>query len=578
MNPKNILKVAKNWHFKNQNKPIRPHRQICLSKITLRALIGQKQNKGDSCFSCPISVSSNHNSKQRHAVKSNCRKIKSKPASKCVSLQNTEVSHKSKFPVKIRKLRHQYLNSTGQKSTHPLKTCDDKPSWLHPGTKVRNLTKVCYLITSKIIRLLKIEALTGYVMAKTNKNPEKGEEKSNERGHKDLSKKSKSSKKHESKTAKRGVINSEELKVQLAAATKNVKKRSSSKTLGNEEKRKHLSAVQSTMNKIPVKSKEKKKSHKAAPTIPQIEIPKTPERKKSHKAAPTTPQITAPKTPERIDTSDISPVKGTPFYKFTGSPSKKANVKRKRNANRIESEQESESSEPQERERKRAKKSRIQETTEEQSSSSEEIEDVVPGESPRARLRRIQALIWAGKTGSRETRTRLSNRSNTLFHQVIKEGRKITRRNPKVPFKARPKKPANGASISHHAPGKMLKAKKIMDKQYAGKLLRYYLNGFGYQLRLAEADRKMQELTLPELEPNKRVKAKGNRPARMEVDSRRRSTHKNLRRLKKALDALDQHLCPNIGAFPVEQDQSKIRYVCLMASDEEANVDAHPNG
>ena len=124
----------------------------------------------------------------------------------------------------------------------------------------------------------------------------------------------------------------------------------------------------------------------------------------------------------------------------------------------------------------------------------------------------------------------------------------------------------------------MLKAKKIMDKQYAGKLLRYYLNGFGYQLRLAEADRKMQELTLPELEPNKRVKAKGNRPARMEVDPRRRSTHKNLRRLKKALDALDQHLCPNMGAFPVEPDQSKIRYVCLMASDEEANVDAHPNG
>ena len=178
------------------------------------------------------------------------------------------------------------------------------------------------------------------------------------------------------------------------------------------------------------------------------------------------PDNEAPKTPERIDTSDIGLVPGTPLFKFTGSPSKsrKTIVKRKRKAIRIKSEPESESSEPHKRVRKRAKKSHIHETTEEQSSSSEDLEDVVPGESPRARHRRIQALIRAGKTGSREIRTRLNNRSNTLFHQVTKEGRKITRRNPNEPFKDRPKKPATGASISHHAPGKMLKAKKVMDR------------------------------------------------------------------------------------------------------------------
>ena len=74
-------------------------------------------------------------------------------------------------------------------------------------------------------------------------NSEKDGEKSKERGHKDLNKRSKSSKKPESKTDKRGAINLEELEVQLAAATKNVNKRSSSKTLRNEEKHKHLSAV-----------------------------------------------------------------------------------------------------------------------------------------------------------------------------------------------------------------------------------------------------------------------------------------------------------------------------------------------
>ena len=181
MNPKNILKVAKIWHFKNRNKPIRSHRQICLSKVTSRALIGQKQkhNKGNSCFSCLFSVSSN--SQQSHAVKKDGRKINSNwTAPKCVRLLLTEVSHKNELPVKSRKFCNDFHNSTGQISTLPLRPSDDNQTWLLLGTKVSYLTKICSRITSKIVRSLKILALTGFGMEKqisrekTGRNPKNG--------------------------------------------------------------------------------------------------------------------------------------------------------------------------------------------------------------------------------------------------------------------------------------------------------------------------------------------------------------------------------------------------------------------
>ena len=185
--------------------------------------------------------------------------------------------------------------------------------------------------------------------------------------------------------------------------------------------------------------------------------------------------------------------------------------------------------------------------------------------------------IHAQKYGSKETRVRLHNHMNALFEPVtLKSGRKVTRRTKKG-FKPKPKKPENGASITNHAPGKMLKAIRIMDRQYAGKLLRFFFNSFGYQLRLAEAERKMQELTLPELEPNKRIKAnpKKGKPARLSVEPRKRKTHLDIRRLKRGLDALDQHLLLQLGPFPVT-DQSHITQVDLTASDEDANIAAHP--
>ena len=74
--------------------------------------------------------------------------------------------------------------------------------------------------------------------------------------------------------------------------------------------------------------------------------------------------------------------------------------------------------------------------------------------------------IRAQRTGSKETRTKLSNRMNTKYETVtLRNGRKLMRRNPNIPFKAPRKKPENGASIKVHEPGKMLKAIRIMDRQ-----------------------------------------------------------------------------------------------------------------
>ena len=73
-------------------------------------------------------------------------------------------------------------------------------------------------------------------------------------------------------------------------------------------------------------------------------------------------------------------------------------------------------------------------------------------------------------------------------------------------------------------------------------ILRYtvYLNGVGYQLRLAEAIRKLTELALPNVEKTKRYKAKNGKPAQLVIDPRLRHAQVTLRREKRALDAFDQ--------------------------------------
>ena len=130
-----------------------------------------------------------------------------------------------------------------------------------------------------------------------------------------------------------------------------------------------MEAIQATVNKStgPRRSPRKqKKSQITAPVSPQ-------------KLAPEVPDNAIPKTPERIDTSDVSQVPGTPFYKFTGSPSKSREecAKRKRGENKTkkDSDSDSDSSEPRKRLTKKAKKSCIQETSDEPSSSSEDLEE-----------------------------------------------------------------------------------------------------------------------------------------------------------------------------------------------------------
>ena len=192
----------------------------------------------------------------------------------------------------------------------------------------------------------------------------------------------------------------------------------------------------------------------------------------------------------------------------------------------------------------------------------------------------MQLDIRAQTTGSKETRQRLINRTNTKYETVtLTNGRKLTGRNPNIPFKPPRKKPENGASIKEHEPGKMLKAIRIMDRQYGGKLIRYFYNSFGYQLRLAEANRKMQELTLPELRPTKRVKAnpKKGLPERISIDPRTRDAHSSNRRFQRGFNAIDQNLLPLLGPFPVIPQQDIIQVdISGTTSDEERNIAAHP--
>ena len=189
--------------------------------------------------------------------------------------------------------------------------------------------------------------------------------------------------------------------------------------------------------------------------------------------------------------------------------------------------------------------------------------------------------IRAGKF-SNETLIRLNQRSNTLYdHEgVNEEGEKFYRRNPKEPFKPPPRKPGDGKNIRNHPEGKMLRASKICDQQTAGRVLRPYLNGVGFQLRMAVAIRRLQELALPDVERSKTYKAKNGKPARLIVDERLKYALATLRRVKRSLDAFDQWKYPEVGAHPVEKDQSKIPYVCLgnSSENETENRRKHPKG
>ena len=88
----------------------------------------------------------------------------------------------------------------------------------------------------------------------------------------------------------------------------------------------------------------------------------------------------------------------------------------------------------------------------------------------------------------------------------------------------------------------------------------------------------MQELTLPELRPTKRVKAnpKKGLPERISIDPRTRDAHSSNRRFQRGFNAIDQNLLPLLGPFPVipQQDITQVD-ISGTTSDEERNMAAH---
>ena len=199
------------------------------------------------------------------------------------------------------------------------------------------------------------------------------------------------------------------------------------------------------------------------------------------------------------------------------------------------------------------------------------------------RKRKLEIKEGRGRTGkgSDEKRHRLAQRSNDLFDHsgVNKDGRNYYRRKPPkdggTKFKAPPDKPSDGAKLKSFPKGKMLKAAKITERQTAGKGLRPYINGVGYQLRLAEAIRNLTTLSLPEIKKTMRYRGKNGR-TRPVVDPRLMFALITHRREKRALDAFDQWNNRDLGPFPVYEDQSKIPYVCLCTEDETENRKRHP--
>ena len=247
----------------------------------------------------------------------------------------------------------------------------------------------------------------------------------------------------------------------------------------------------------------------------------------------------------------------------------------------LKSEPDSDSSVSQKQQRKKSKRSVISDTEESTSSESDEDSEPSTPDEP-APLKHRRRQIEIRMKGSNEKQNMLRNRTNTLFdHEGVNEKfpfNKYYRRNPDNEFKPPPDKPNDGKSIKNHAKGKMMRASKIMEQQTAGRVLRPYLNGIGFQLRLAEAIRKLVELALPNVEKTIRYKGKNGEPSRLIRDPRLTKALATLRSVKRAEDALDQWKYPELGAHPVEKDQRKIPYVCLMddSENETERRKAHP--
>ena len=129
-----------------------------------------------------------------------------------------------------------------------------------------------------------------------------------------------------------------------------------------------------------------------------------------------------------------------------------------------------------------------------------------------------------------------------------------------IPFKPKGK-PAEGEHKKQRK-SEMLKVVRAQDRQYAGKIIRSYFNNPFYQPRLAAADRRLTETTLPELKPTKWIPANKSTGASgyTQVDPRRKKSLRVIRKLYNAMRILDQYLNPGMGPFP--RKQKKLHRLC----------------
>ena len=185
MTPEKLQKGAKSWLFLNQNCPIRPHRHFCLSKVTQRALIGQKskQTKGNSCISCYFPVSLKQ---ALHAAESDvAKKPNLNKSTNCANQR--EAGQRYELLVSSSEPSNDFRNPESDKNFPTLNTKDKN------RFKVRYLTKIRLPLTNKNVRSPNDLALAGQNMTGTDDDkPQKRGQKN--RGHKNLRQKSKSSK------------------------------------------------------------------------------------------------------------------------------------------------------------------------------------------------------------------------------------------------------------------------------------------------------------------------------------------------------------------------------------------------
>ena len=544
----------------NKKYELRSHEQtVSLSKGEARDLIGLKINKDISC----ISVSQKH--KQPHAVRSGRHYRRLKTVKKCYKTNITEVSPLLKRSVRTHLIKYVKTNLLGHGNNQyraPSKTKQSR-SLSQDKVRLKHSSK-----SAKKNKVLTPPVITGSKMSKdgADKPDRNDDEKKRRKLSKDRGKTLESQKTTKAKPTKEWEVDPEVLRQEIEKANRTLKLTfKGRKHPSQKEIRKHLQEINQSVTKLAALSGQKKK-----PSKPQ----------KSKKAN----EGTSYQDPDRAITDRLCEMMN----------------KRKRIDSKVKSEPDSDSTDSQKRPTKRSKRSTVSPTDEStddegsEISGSEEEPDTQSQEVPETtghaetvilehRKRKQEIRDSKGRTGKGkdDNHHRLQQRSNDLFDHsgVNKEGRNYYRRKPPkdggAKFKAPLKKPGNGAKLKKFPKGKMLKAAKITERQTAGKSLRPYFNGAGYQLRLAEALRNLTSLSLPEVKKTVRYRSKNGR-TRPAVDPRVMYALITQRREKRSLDAFDQWNNRHLGPFPVYEDQSKIPYVCLCTEDETENRKRHP--